>query len=110
MCVNGLKSFKTVLMNPPYSLKWGADKELLKDERFKAFGVLAPKSKADYSFVLHGFSKLDDKGTMAVVLPHGILLEELQKVRFVKSYLRLVQLMELLDYQGIYSTTQTSLP
>lgn len=89
MCVNGLKSFNTVLMNPPYSLKWSADKELLKDERFKDFGVLAPKSKADYSFVLHGLSKLNKDGTMAVVLPHGVLFRGAAEGKIRKKLLEM---------------------
>lgn len=70
---NGSPSSNIILMNPPYSLKWSADKELLDDERFKDFGVLAPKGKADFAFVLHGFHRLSDDGTMAVILPHGVL-------------------------------------
>lgn len=71
--MNGSSNFNTVLMNPPYSLKWSRDKEFLKDPRFSDYGILAPKSKADYAFVLHGLSKLSGYGTMAVVLPHGVL-------------------------------------
>lgn len=63
----------TILMNPPYSSKWSADKDLLKDSRFKKFERLAPKSKADFAFLLHGYHQLDESGTMAVVLPHGVL-------------------------------------
>lgn len=62
-----------VLMNPPYSASWAADKELINDSRFSEFEKLAPKSKADFAFVLHGFSKLENNGKMAVVLPHGVL-------------------------------------
>lgn len=46
--------FNMVLMNPPYSAKWSAAKGFLQDERFSDYGVLAPKSKADYAFLLHG--------------------------------------------------------
>ena len=65
--------FDAVVANPPYSQTWdikGVDRE--KDSRFKEFGV-APASKADYAFVLHGLYHLDSKGTMAIVLPHGVL-------------------------------------
>lgn len=65
--------FSQVLMNPPYSLKWSPDKKLLKDPRFSKFGVLPPKSKADYAFLLHGLYHLKNSGTMAIVLPHGVL-------------------------------------
>ena len=65
--------FNGIAMNPPYSQKWeikNIDRE--KDIRFKGFGV-APASKADYAFVLHGLYHLDLEGTMAIVLPHGVL-------------------------------------
>ena len=65
--------FDAVVANPPYSAKWSADPKFLDDERFSAYGKLAPKSKADYAFVQHMLYLLDDAGTMAVVLPHGVL-------------------------------------
>ena len=65
--------FNMVLMNPPYSAKWTAAAGFLQDERFSYYGVLAPKSKADYAFLLHGFYHLKQTGTMAIVLPHGVL-------------------------------------
>src|SRR5699024_9585976 len=63
--------FDTVVSNPPYSLKWD-DKSLQNDSRFIHYPT-APKSKADFAFVLHCLSKLNDNGTLAVVLPHGVL-------------------------------------
>ena len=65
--------FDSVVMNPPYSLKWSADKGFLDDPRFSDYGVLAPKSKADYAFLLHGLYHLKANGTMGIVLPHGVL-------------------------------------
>jgi len=65
--------FDAVVANPPYSAKWSADSKFLDDERFSAYGKLAPKSKADYAFIQHMIYQLDDKGTMAIVLPHGVL-------------------------------------
>lgn len=65
--------FDAVVMNPPYSLHWSANKGFLDDPRFNPYGVLAPKSKADYAFLLHGFYHLKNTGTMAIVLPHGVL-------------------------------------
>lgn len=65
--------FEAVVANPPYSAKWSADERFLNDERFSAYGRLAPKSKADFAFVQHMIHQLDDNGTMAVVLPHGVL-------------------------------------
>lgn len=67
------RKFDAVVANPPYSQKWETktiDRE--KDVRFKGYGV-APASKADYAFILHGLYHLDNKGTMAIVLPHGVL-------------------------------------
>lgn len=65
--------FDAVVMNPPYSHNWSANKGFLQDTRFSPYGVLAPKSKADYAFLLHGFYHLKNTGTMAIVLPHGVL-------------------------------------
>lgn len=66
-------NFDGVLMNPPYSAQWSAVKGFLDDARFAPYGVLAPKSRADFAFLLHGFYHLKSKGTMAIVLPHGVL-------------------------------------
>lgn len=66
-------NFDAVLMNPPYSAKWSADAGFLEDPRFSSYGVLAPKSKADFAFLLHGYYHLKDTGVMAIVLPHGVL-------------------------------------
>lgn len=66
-------NFDAVLMNPPYSAKWSGDKGFLDDPRFSQYGVLPPKSKADFAFLLHGFYHLKDTGVMAIVLPHGVL-------------------------------------
>ncbi len=65
--------FDGVVMNPPYSQKWAASPGFLQDARFAPYGVLAPKSKADFAFLLHGFYHLKHSGVMAIVLPHGVL-------------------------------------
>ena len=65
--------FEAIVANPPFSAKWSASKNFLDDERFSAYGKLAPKSKADYAFVQHMIYHLDDNGTMGIVLPHGVL-------------------------------------
>ena len=66
--------FDAVVMNPPYSAKWSASDGFKQDERFMDYGgKLAPRSKADYAFLLHGFYHLNNTGTMAIVLPHGVL-------------------------------------
>lgn len=66
--------FDVVTMNPPYSANWSAAEGFKQDERFMDYGgKLAPRSKADYAFLLHGFYHLKQTGTMAIVLPHGVL-------------------------------------
>lgn len=65
-------TFDAVVANPPFSLKWEPDDESSKDPRFQNYGV-APKSAADFAFLLHGFHYLSGSGTMAIILPHGVL-------------------------------------
>lgn len=65
--------FEAVVANPPFSAKWSANPIHLSDERFAQYGRLAPASKADYAFIQHMVYQLDDNGTMAVVMPHGVL-------------------------------------
>ena len=65
--------FDAVVANPPFSAEWSADEKFLTDDRFSKAGVLAPKSKADYAFILHMIYHLNDGGTMACVAPHGVL-------------------------------------
>ena len=67
------KRFEAIVANPPFSAKWSSSKEFLDDERFSNYGKLAPKSKADFAFVQHMIHHLDGNGTMAIVLPHGVL-------------------------------------
>jgi len=61
-----------VVANPPFSYRWEPNEALGEDFRFKSHG-LAPKSAADFAFLLHGFHFLGDEGTMAIILPHGVL-------------------------------------
>ena len=80
--------FNMVLMNPPYSAKWSATVGFLQDERFSDYGVLAPKSKADYAFLLHGLYHLKSNGTMAIVLPHGVLFRGAAEGKIREKLLR----------------------
>lgn len=66
---------EAIVANPPFSTKWKGedDPTLVHDDRFSQYGRLAPKSAADYAFVTHMLHHLADNGTMAVVLPHGVL-------------------------------------
>ncbi|HBW38313.1 type I restriction-modification system subunit M [Desulfosporosinus sp. BICA1-9] len=61
-----------VVANPPFSYRWEPNDTLAEDFRFKSYG-LAPKSAADFAFLLHGFHFLSDEGSMAIILPHGVL-------------------------------------
>lgn len=81
-------NFDMVLMNPPYSAKWSAASGFLQDERFSDYGVLAPKSKADYAFLLHGLYHLKNSGTMAIVLPHGVLFRGASEGKIREKLLR----------------------
>ena len=67
------KRFDIVVANPPFSQKWSADDSFLSDERFASYGKLAPSSKADFAFIQHMIYQLDNDGTMAVIVPHGVL-------------------------------------
>jgi type I restriction enzyme M protein len=64
--------FDAVVANPPFSLRWEPTDAQGEDFRFKNYG-LAPKSAADFAFLLHGFHFLGKEGTMAIILPHGVL-------------------------------------
>lgn len=64
--------FDAIVANPPFSLRWEPNDTMAEDFRFKSYG-LAPKSAADFAFLLHGFHFLGKEGTMAIILPHGVL-------------------------------------
>jgi type I restriction enzyme M protein len=65
-------AFDAVVANPPFSYRWEPTDAMGDDVRFKNYG-LAPKSAADFAFLLHGFHFLKDEGVMAIILPHGVL-------------------------------------
>ena len=69
----GEHQFDAVVANPPFSAEWTAAEKFNNDDRFSKAGILAPKSKADYAFILHMLYHLNDGGTMACVAPHGVL-------------------------------------
>jgi type I restriction enzyme M protein len=64
--------FEVIVANPPFSYRWEPSEAIADDIRFKNYG-LAPKSTADFAFLLHGFNYLKPDGTMAIILPHGVL-------------------------------------
>ncbi len=65
--------FDVIVANPPFSMDWDAPESMLSDPRFSEYGKLAPKSKMDYAFIQHMLYYLADDGTMATVVPHGVL-------------------------------------
>jgi len=67
-----MPKFDAVVANPPFSYRWEPKDDMGDDVRFKNYG-LAPKSAADFAFLLHGFHYLKDQGVMAIILPHGVL-------------------------------------
>ncbi|WP_042778661.1 type I restriction-modification system subunit M [Sinorhizobium fredii] len=81
-------SFDAIVANPPFSYRWDPAEAMGDDVRFKNYG-LAPKSAADFAFLLHGFHFLKDEGVMAVILPHGVLFrggaEERIRTKLVKD-------------------------
>lgn len=80
--------FDAVVANPPFSYRWEPNDALGEDFRFKNYG-LAPKSAADFAFLLHGFHFLSDNGVMAIILPHGVLfrggVEERIRTKLLKD-------------------------
>lgn len=83
--------FDAIVANPPFSLRWDPTEETAKDFRFNGFG-LAPKSAADFAFLLHGLHFLSGDGTMAIILPHGVLFrggkeETIRKELLKKDYI-----------------------
>ena len=82
--------FEVIVSNPPYSIKWAGDDNavLINDPRYSPAGVLAPKSKADYAFLLHGLYHLKSNGTMAIVLPHGVLFRGAAEGKIREKLLR----------------------
>lgn len=64
--------FDAIVANPPFSYRWDPTESVADDIRFKNYG-LAPKSAADFAFLLHGFHFLKNEGVMAIILPHGVL-------------------------------------
>lgn len=86
---------EAVVANPPYSIKWDPANVHKGKERFSGYSKTAPNNKADYAFIQTGLHVLADDGTMAVVLPHGVLFrggaeQEIRKTILEKNYLHAV--------------------
>lgn len=76
------RMFDAVMANPPYSAHWQS-KDYEDDPRWREYGI-APKTKADYAFLLHCLYHLDEKGRMAIILPHGVLFRKSAEERIRK--------------------------
>lgn len=79
--------FDAVVANPPFSYRWKPRDEASEDMRFKNHGV-APRSAADFAFLLHGLHYLKDDGVMAIILPHGVLFRGGSEARIREKLLR----------------------
>jgi type I restriction enzyme M protein len=82
-----MPKFDAVVANPPFSYRWEPSEALGEDMRFKNYG-LAPKSAADFAFLLHGFHYLKQDGVMAIILPHGVLFRGGAEERIRKELLK----------------------
>ena len=78
--------FEAIVANPPFSANWSANPLFLNDDRFSQYGKLAPASKADFAFVQHMIYHLAENGTMAIVLPHGVLFRGAAELH-IRKYL-----------------------
>ena len=78
--------FEAIVANPPFSANWSANPLFLNDDRFSQYGKLAPGSKADFAFVQHMIYHLAENGTMAIVLPHGVLFRGAAELH-IRKYL-----------------------
>ena len=78
--------FEAIVANPPFSAKWSANALFMNDDRFSQYGKLAPSSKADFAFVQHMIHHLAENGTMAIVLPHGVLFRGSAELQ-IRKYL-----------------------
>ena len=85
-----LMRFDRVIANPPFSLKkWGRD--LAEDDGYGRYRFgLPPKDAGDLAFVQHMISSLNNEGVMGVVVPHGVFLEELQRGKLEKGFLKAI--------------------
>lgn len=82
-----IPKFDAVVANPPFSYRWEPTETLADDVRFKNHG-LAPKSAADFAFLLHGFHFLKEDGVMAIILPHGVLFRSGAEARIRTKLLK----------------------
>lgn len=103
--INHPRDFDMVVANPPYSARWDNNDRKLKDPRFKEY-ALAPKTKADYAFLLHGLYHLKQDGTMAIVLPHGVLFRGAKEAQIRETLLKKNQIDAIIGLPaGLFYST-----
>lgn len=90
------RMFDAVMANPPYSAHWN-NKDREDDSRWREYGV-APKTKADYAFLLHCLYHLDDSGRMAIILPHGVLFRGAAEGRIRKALIDKHQIEAIIGF------------
>ena len=90
------RMFDAVMANPPYSAHWN-NKEREDDQRWREYGV-APKTKADYAFLLHCLYHLKDNGRMAIILPHGVLFRGAAEGRIRKALIDKHQIETIIGF------------
>ena len=90
------RMFDAVMANPPYSAHW-SNKEREDDQRWREYGV-APKTKADYAFLLHCLYHLKDNGRMAIILPHGVLFRGAAEGRIRKALIDKHQIETIIGF------------
>ena len=101
------RMFDAVVSNPPYSAHWN-NKIYEDDYRWSEYGV-APKTKADYAFLLHGLYHLKDNGRMAIILPHGVLFRGVAEGRIRESLIDKHQIEAVIGFPDNLFVT-TSIP
>lgn len=92
------RMFDAVMANPPYSAHWN-NKDREDDPRWREYGV-APKTKADYAFLLHCLYHLEDSGRMAIILPHGVLFRGSAEGKIRKALLEKHQIETIIGFPG----------
>lgn len=103
------RKFDVISMTPPLSRRWNADPNLLKTKYFADAGVLPPKSKADYAYILKGLQCLVDTGTMVAILPTGVLFRSTSEEIIRKYLLENKKIYALISLpKGVWYGTQIS--
>lgn len=90
------RMFDAVMANPPYSAHWN-NKDREDDPRWREYGI-APKTKADYAFLLHCLYHLEENGRMAIILPHGVLFRGAAEGRIRKALIQKHQIETIIGF------------